>query len=79
MQTLREQYDLDRVGSEPIYSIFPTDLNRYNLHCSSCNSLFYVNKETYDQAFHFMEEGLDNPFTCDDCDEEFIEMEHRTG
>jgi hypothetical protein len=76
MQTRREQYDIDRTEARPIYSSFPTSVNRYNLNCSSCHRSLYVSKEIYEQTVNSIQEGLDNPFMCDDCRDEFAELEH---
>ena len=76
MLTSREQYDIDRTETRFRYSSFPTSENRYNLNCSSCHRSLYVNKEIYQRAVNAIEEGMDNPFICDDCQDEFAELEH---
>ena len=76
MQTRRAQYDVDRTESRPMYTAFPTSENRYNLNCSSCHRSLYVNKEIYENTVNSIAEGLDNPFICDDCQDEFTELEH---
>ena len=79
MQSLREQFDLDRNERRDDYSKSPTEHNRYNMYCSSCHGSFYVDRTFYDQIVTSMEEGLDNPFMCDDCQEEFMDLERTTG
>ena len=50
--------------------------NQSKLICSFCNEIYYVDEETFEHAISAMEEGLENPFCCDDCDVENGDTSH---
>ncbi len=50
--------------------------NQSKLVCGSCNEIYYVDENTFNQAVTAMEEGLDNPFCCDECETEYEELSH---
>lgn len=50
--------------------------NQAELLCAFCNQTYYVDDVTFQQAMSAMEEGMDNPFCCDDCEEEYEELSH---
>ena len=50
--------------------------NQSELACGFCNGIFYVDNVTFHQAMSAMEEGIDNPFCCDECEAEQEEMSH---
>ncbi len=50
--------------------------NQSELACGICNETYYVNEVTFKQAIRAMEQGLDNPFCCDQCEAEYEEMSH---
>ncbi len=50
--------------------------NQAELLCAVCNQTYYVDEVTFQQAMSAMEEGMDNPFCCDDCEEEYEELSH---
>ena len=77
MQSIREQFDADRNYARGNYTKFPTALNHFNLYCSNCHESFYVDKDFFEQTMLAIEEGLDNPFVCDECQEEYAELEHQ--
>jgi hypothetical protein len=58
----------------------PTSLrkgpNQMELLCAFCNQTYYVDDVTFQQVMSAMEEGMDNPFCCDDCEEEYEELSH---
>src|SRR5437763_9848762 len=74
MNSLREQFDDDRNDGRYNYSRSPTEQNRFNMYCSTCHAPFYVDKGFYESIVTAMEEGLDNPFVCDDCQQEVDEI-----
>ena len=76
MHTPRAQYDADRAESKTTYSKFPTKTNPHILSCGLCNRSLYVDSQTYESATRAIEEGIDNPFLCDDCRNEHVELEH---
>jgi hypothetical protein len=76
MQGTREQFDADRIESRSAISTIPKGPNQYKLLCSMCSETLYVDKQLYDNTLHSIEEGLDNPFLCDDCQLDYDELAH---
>ena len=72
MSRLRETLDdLDKTGSP---TRVETNVNRYKVRCSVCDGMFYVDETTYNRARHAVEfDPADNPFCCDDCEQEYDE------
>jgi hypothetical protein len=50
--------------------------NQSELVCRLCNGIYYVDDVTFRQAISAREEGIDNPFCCDECEAEYEEMSH---
>lgn len=50
--------------------------NQSALACGFCNRTYYVDDVMFRQALTAMEEGLDNPFCCDECEAEYEELSH---
>lgn len=48
--------------------------NQWELVCAVCSESYYVDKLTLTQAVSAMEEGRDNPFCCDECEDEYEAM-----
>jgi hypothetical protein len=76
MQGTREQFDADRTDTIEAYSQTPYGIYQHNLNCSNCNQSLYVDKETYKRVLRSIEEGLDNPFLCDECQSEYEDLAH---
>lgn len=45
--------------------------NQFELVCEFCGDTYYVDEVIYRQALTAMEEGIDNPFCCDECESEY--------
>lgn len=70
MSTLRER--LDEIPAAIVTPTkFPTELNKYKMRCGVCDELFYVDETTYNRVRSAVEFDPDNPFRCDDCEEEY--------
>jgi hypothetical protein len=50
--------------------------NKLELVCGFCHEVYYVDETTFNNAMHAMEEGIDNPFSCEDCEAEYEELSH---
>ncbi len=75
MARLRSQLDPDQQNkSGP--STFRTKENEYELRCSMCGRLAYVDEETLEGVRTAIEAGADNPFVCENCEEEYEEIAH---
>jgi len=79
MQSLQEQFSVDLIKDRYNFSKSPTEINRYDMYCSSCHASYYVDKAFYESIVTAIEEGLDNPFVCEDCRDELAEFENRRG
>ncbi len=78
MARLRERLDPDwKEGSAERPTAEKTGRNQFGLHCTICGGLFYVDEDTLCKVRSAIERGLsENPFCCDDCDEQFGEEEY---
>ncbi len=62
---------------EPIrVSRMTTVDNRFEINCSICNQLFYTDIDSIAQINRAVELGLDNPFVCDGCAENYEMLSH---
>jgi hypothetical protein len=50
--------------------------NQSELICGVCGETYYVDDETLQRAMSAIEEGLDNPFCCDECEAEYEAISH---
>lgn len=48
--------------------------NQFELSCGMCGNVYFVDQSTADRVREAVEQGLDNPFRCEDCEEEYDEM-----
>lgn len=53
--------------------------NQSELICGVCGGHYYVDDATLEQAMVAMQEGRDNPFSCDDCQADYEELSHEGG
>jgi hypothetical protein len=53
---------------------FMTELNEHEVRCGMCAREVYVDEETFDFASEAIESGLDNPFRCEICAEEYDDL-----
>lgn len=73
MPRLKETLDdLDTAAGNP--TAFKTEFNKYEVRCGVCDELFYVDQATYSRVLAAIEfDPTDNPFRCNDCEEEYEE------
>lgn len=77
MPTLRsrlnpeEQRDL--IDGPTRYKIGP---NQSELICGVCNEIYFVDDFMFRQAMSAMEQGIENPFCCEECEAERDEISH---
>ena len=76
MANLRSQLDPDQNPALQSPSSFQTERNHFQVKCGLCNALFYVDEGVYQFAMEGMELGLENPFKCDDCEQEYDELSY---
>ena len=51
-----------------------TERNEHEVRCAMCARTVYVDEETFDFANEAIESGLDNPFRCEICAEEYDDL-----
>ena len=57
----------------PVSSIM-TDYNQHEVRCGMCARELYVDDEGYRFYSEAMNSGLDNPFRCEVCNEEYDDL-----
>jgi hypothetical protein len=50
--------------------------NQSELVCGFCGDTFFVDDVTFHQAMSAMEEGIDDPFCCEECEEDYEDVSH---
>lgn len=53
---------------------FMTSRNTRQVRCGMCGRPFYVDQETYVFGREAMESGLDDPYRCEVCAEEYDDL-----
>ncbi len=79
MERIREEFDADRSEEFARESKIRTELHDHAVPCSICFATLYVDKETSDHISRAIEAGLDNPFICSECSEEYEEAAAQRG
>ncbi|HSK70403.1 MAG TPA: hypothetical protein VK892_01820 [Pyrinomonadaceae bacterium] len=75
MQTrLKEEISADLNESYVGITDFKTGQNQYEINCGVCNKMFYADAETLESINRAVEQGLDNPFLCEECQREYEEL-----
>jgi hypothetical protein len=73
MTTLRSHIDpTEQKAAGP--TSFMTERNEHEVRCAMCARTVYVDEETFDFASEAIESGLDNPFRCEVCAEEYDDL-----
>ncbi|MFY9611489.1 MAG: hypothetical protein WAU45_23115 [Blastocatellia bacterium] len=73
MTKLRETLD-DTQSAVETATKFKTELNKHELRCGVCNDLFYVDDSTYNRVRVALDfDPTNNPFSCEDCEQEYAE------
>ena len=73
MTILQSQFDPDKqLAAGP--TSFVTERNEHEVRCGMCAREMYIDDETYSVANKAMESGLDNPFRCEVCGEEYDDL-----
>ncbi|CAN5354354.1 hypothetical protein BH10ACI3_BH10ACI3_13990 [soil metagenome] len=77
MQTRsREAIDGDFDENYVHFSDHQFGQNQHEINCSMCFETFYTDEATFDNLCKAIEEGIENPFLCGDCQEEYEELAH---
>lgn len=73
MTTLRSYIDPNQQSST-IVSPFPTDTHLHEVRCGMCAKELYVDDASYRLYIDTTNAGLDNPFRCETCNEEYDDL-----
>jgi hypothetical protein len=76
MSNLTSQMVPDQTSGFPGPTAFKTERNQHEVHCGMCGKIFYVDESIYAFAKEGMETGLDNPFKCETCEQEYDELSY---
>jgi len=71
---LKEEIDADLGESYVSITDYITDQNKYEINCGVCCKTLFADKETSESIYRSIEQGLDNPFLCNDCQREYDEL-----
>jgi len=70
---LRSHIDQNQQSATIPTSIM-TDHNQHEVRCGMCARELYVDDETYRLYVKTISSGLDNPFRCEVCNEEYDDL-----
>lgn len=71
---LRAEIDGDLTENYVTVTDYKTSLNQHQINCGDCAKVFYADAATYESIVRAIEQGLDNPFMCEDCRQEYDEL-----
>jgi hypothetical protein len=73
---LREEFDADRHEERVFFSRVSSGDKRFALNCSLCSEKYYTDQATFDRLINSIEETDENPFVCEECQQEYDELEY---
>jgi hypothetical protein len=74
MTTLRSHIDQNQPVPSPPAAAIMTDENRHEVRCGMCARELSVDDEGYRLYMEAITSGLDNPFRCAACNEEYDDL-----
>lgn len=73
---IKEEYDADVIKTnEP--TEFQTETNRFAINCGVCGGAYFADESYRMESERAAELGIDEPFVCRDCSEEYEELMYR--
>ena len=75
MTTLRSYIDRNQQPATGSTS-FMTEQNEHEVRCGMCAKAIYVDEETFRLASEAIDSGLDSPFRCEICAEEYDDLSY---
>ena len=73
MTTLRPYIDQSQQTFIPAASTMP-DENQHEVRCGMCAKEIFVDEDGYRLYMEALNSGLDNPFRCEVCNEEYDDL-----
>lgn len=77
MTSLRSYIDPDQPGATEGPTFFRTERNEHEVRCGMCGRIGYVDEETFHFVSDAINAGLDNPFSCEVCEEEYDDLAYK--
>ncbi len=71
MTKLRSYIDPDQQSATSDSTFFKTERKQQEVRCGMCGRVGYVDEETFRFVRDEIKAGLDNPFRCEICEEEY--------
>ncbi len=53
---------------------FKTERNQHEVRCGMCGTIIYTDEETFSFVEEAIKSGLDDPFRCERCKEEYDDL-----
>lgn len=78
MQGIKKELDADRKENYVSITDFITEQNKYEFSCEKCGKIFFADKPTFENINRAVEQGLDNPFLCENCRRRYEEAADET-
>lgn len=76
MERLRSFFDGDRAEVFTRPTATKTIRNKHEMFCGICGAKLYVDEGMFSKLNNSVEEGLDIPLLCEDCEEAYEELAH---
>ncbi|NNE99514.1 MAG: hypothetical protein HKN25_10895 [Pyrinomonadaceae bacterium] len=73
MGRLRSFYDSKNAESAFRPTATKTETNKHEMFCGICGEKLFVDEVLFAKISNAIEEGLDNPLLCEDCEESYEE------
>ena len=74
MTTLRSYIPLDQQSATKDPTCFKKEQNQQEVRCGMCGKIGYVDEDTLLFVSEAIKVGLDNPFRCETCEEEYDDL-----
>jgi uncharacterized protein YlaI len=74
MTTLRSYIDPDQQSATKGPTFLKTEQNQQEVRCGMCGRIGYVDEETFRFVSDAIKAGLDSPFRCEICEEEYDDL-----
>jgi len=73
---LKEEINADLAENHGSITYFVNGASTYEINCGACNKTLYADRKTSEWIHRSIEQGLDNPFLCNDCELEYEDLAH---
>jgi hypothetical protein len=55
-------------------TVFKTERNQHEIRCGMCGRIIYVEEQSFDFVSEAIKAGLDEPFRCELCKDEYYDL-----